>query len=220
MFRLFCKKPKASSDSPSASTVNTDDSDRLTPEKYKPLHKANRTELLEYYKILREMIKNFNNMILDVSLRGGTLLLALIAASAYLPSKNGDSPSLVSLFFSFLVVIAALVLSNHLHNQVKFFTGMLRSTLQITRQVEATLLTYEVETGLTTPDELLVSYELHRRFPGHKYIAKLRERFFPYMMFFLWAYLAALIVLAWANHHERMSEFFCRYIAPTLGALF
>ena len=74
--------------------------------KYKNIKNINKDEIIQYYGVLREMLKSFNQLILDATIRGTTLILAVIAVTGYLPSKDNLVTSLGSLF---LIIVATVL---------------------------------------------------------------------------------------------------------------
>lgn len=152
------------------------------------LKESNNAELVEYYKVLRDMLKNFNNMILTISIRGALLVLSIVAIPAYFPIDEGPFYQIISI----LLVIAALVICNNLKAQNDFFAGMLKHTVNVTKKVESLILSSVQDGRLYVPKEMLITYVLQRDFPGAKYVKK-RQKFFPLIMAILVFYLVYLI---------------------------
>ena len=152
------------------------------------LNEEKSSELLEYFKILREMIKNFNNMILDVSFKGGALLITIIAATTYLPIKDG----VVGSIFSLLILIGALIICCNLEAQVVFFSNMMRVSIRITNNIEKLLLSVKDGENFKIPIELFVTEKLKTYFPGKKYVVR-RGKLFKYLKYILYLFLFVTI---------------------------
>jgi len=143
--------------------------------------------LLQYYSTLRQMLANFNQMILSAHMQGATFVLAGVSAAFLLFSSS----NLAVRFGAILLLGGALLLCRNLRAQVDFFTNMLSTTTKVAQQVEAMMLAYAdpSEAGqLKAWEEICITKQLRAKFPGDVYLKRRRE-LFNTMQWVLWVLL-------------------------------
>lgn len=161
-----------------------------------------KSELIAYYGVLREALKNYNTMVLDISLRGATLVFAVIAASAYLP-EVADSSVVVPV--QAIVVSLGIILNRHLAQQADFFAGMIGESVRTATCVERLFLEGSVNNKRAFLSHLALTHRIQQNYPGHIHVRR-RVAFFRLLDVILWIYLLLVLLLAAVANRPMISR--------------